>query len=188
MQIVVPWYWWALKTSWNIKYYDQFSHLQITLNNALWHKQVTKDWMEEPEQSQIQNGTRHTESEITIWLACKGRGNNEFKMSNRGCPSLCAQFAAWHSPFSWINYWKEESRCVCTSPCLNGKGSLWKRTRCCVQLGVHRLTPLLLPAQNKALTETPSWSALEATTGCLGQTPPDLLHIFFQGKSRLRGL
>lgn len=39
---------------------------------------------------------------------------------------------------------------------------------------VHRLTPLLLQAWNKALTDTSSWSELGVGTGCLGQSPPDL--------------
>lgn len=165
-----------------IKNYHQSSLLQIKWNNTLQHDHVTRDWMEEPEQSKIQNGARHTESKITIRLTWKERGNNEFKISNRDCPSLCAHFASATQPshFSWISYGKEESRCVSTSPCLNGKGSMQESTQRCAGLAVRRLTPLLLQARNKALTETSSWSLLGVGTGCLGQSPPDLLQTFFR--------
>lgn len=47
-------------------------------------------------------------------------------------------------------------------------------------VGVRWLTPLLLQVWNKALTETFSWSVFGVGNGCLGQSPPDLLHTFFR--------
>lgn len=68
-------------------------------------------------------------------------------------------------------------------PRLDGKGSMQKSPRRCAGLAVRRLTPLLLQARNKALTETSSRSLLGVGTGCLGQSPPDFLQTFFRAKS-----
>lgn len=55
-----------------------------------------------------------------------------------------------------------------------------KSTQCCVQLGVHRLTPLLLQAWNQAFMETSTWSVLGVGNGCLGLSPPDPLQTFLR--------
>lgn len=117
--------------------------------------------MEKPEQNKSQNGARLPDSKITTWPTWKDRGNNEIKTSSRDLPSWRAQFAALNGYFSWINYWKKEDRCVCTSPYLSWKAG---RAHGAVQGWSHRSSHPSLPFLQ--VRNEDSWSHLLVSAQC----------------------